>query len=132
MDEYGDWVYIILMVIVGISSLISSINKKKRSQPMQMPVPEHSDEPSYPIPPDAVSDPVPMEKSSKASSHFPEYRKNHFFNSRATIPIPNNSIQTEVSIASEKENILADELDLTDTEVFRKAIIYAEIINRKY
>jgi len=32
----------------------------------------------------------------------------------------------------EPENTLADELDLSDPESFRKAIIYSEIINRKY
>ena len=129
MDDLGNWVYILLMVVVGISSVFSSINKKKRQQQTQMP---DSDFPDLSFPEAPVPVPVPKEKSKKSPVQFPEQRIHQPLRSHATFPVTDNSVQTEVSIMSEKENRWIDELELTDAEAFRKAIIYSEIINRKY
>jgi hypothetical protein len=126
MDEFGNWVYIILMAVVVISSVIKSINKKKEQQQPQpqIPVPEPMEQ-SFPVPPATIKKsrqmppPAPKQKNQPYSSLF----------ASQTIA---ESLQTELALTSQQESALADELDLTDTEAFRKAIIYSEIVNRKY
>ena len=124
MDEFGDWIYIILMVVVGISSLFKSITKKKEQQPVQKPVPKPSQQ-SFPVPS------VPTKKSRQAPPPVPEHLRQSF-SSLFSSSTKAESIQTEIAFIPEQENTLADELDLTDAETFRKAIIYSEIINRRY
>ena len=129
MEDLGNWVYILLMVVVGISSMLSSINKKKGQQQTQMP---DSDFPELSFPEAPVPVPIPKERNKKSSPSFPEQRKHQPLRSHSTFPVTDNSVQSELSITHEKENKWIDELDLTDAEAFRKAIIYSEIINRKY
>jgi hypothetical protein len=126
MDEYGDWVYIILMVVVGISSLIGSINKKKRQQEMQMPVPEYSDEPSFPIPS------VPTQQERKQPPPAPKQPKRQPFSTLSSAPTVVTVSPSETFFKPEEEHTIADELDLSDADAFRKAVIYSEILHRKY
>jgi len=125
MDQFGDWVYIILMVVVGITSLFSSINKKKRQQQTQMPSPVPP-EFSYPTPP------VPKKKERKLPPPVPADSRYPSFDTHLTFPIVETDSQAETYLVQEEEGALANELELTDPDAFRKAVIYAEILNRKY
>jgi len=124
MDEIGNWIYIILMFVVLISSVFKSFTKKKEQQQTQIPIPEDIEE-EFPVPP------VPMKKTRKLPPPIP-VQKNKPYSSLFASPSVTESMQAELFITPEPENTLADELDLTDPESFRKAIIYSEIINRKY
>ena len=124
MDEFGDWIYIILMVVVGISSLFSSINKKKREQQTQMSLPEplESSDSSYPVPS------VPPKKERKLPPPVPGHFKHQPYNAQLTFPDVDTASQTEIYFAQEEESILAGELELADPDDFRKAVIYSEIL----
>ena len=124
MDEFGDWIYIVLMVVVGITSLFKSINKKKEQQQTHIPVPKPPQQ-SFPTPP------VPTKQSRRMPPPVPEHLRQSFSSLFESSTIA-ESLKTEIALMPEQESILADELDLTDAEAFRKAIIYSEIINRKY
>jgi len=128
MDEFGDWIYIILMVVVGITSLFSSINKKKREQQTQMPSPESVEptESSYPAPS------APKKKERKLPPPVPGHIKHQSYNTDLAFPTVETGLQTEIYLTQEEENTLAGELELTDPDAFRKAVIYSEILNRKY
>ena len=123
MDEFGDWIYILVMVVIGISSLFSSKNKKKTQQQTQMPSPEPLDLPF----PDLS---VPKKKERKQPPPVPGHINRQPFNTQSTISktIP----QIEKNLLQEEESTLAGELELTDPDTFRKAIIYSEVLNRKY
>ena len=125
MEEFGDWVYIILMVVVGISSLFNSINKKKGKQQTQMPSPAPS-EPSYPAPP------VPAKKKRELPPPVPGHIKHQPFNTHLTYPTIEDGLRTDIFLTQEEENTLANELELSDPDAFRKAVIYSTVINRKY
>jgi len=125
MDELGDWVYIILMVVVGISSFVGSINKKKRQQQSQMPLPETS-EPEYPSPY------VPEQKERKQPPAVPGNYQHQPLDAHQTFPTDEIDAQTETYLMQAEESSLANELELADPDAFRKAIIYSEIIKRKY
>jgi len=124
MDEFGNWIYIIIMVIVAITSLLSSMNKKKGQQQTQMPDPEFPEEwfPAPPVPP------VPKKMNRKTPPPIPGHSRNQPYHSIPTTQM----LSVESHLTPEEESVLADELDLTDAEAFRKAIIYSEILNRKY
>lgn len=136
MDDLGNWVYIILMVVVGISSLFSSINKKKGQKQTQTPSPEIPDDrfPAPPVPLEPVPVPthLPAKKIRKSSPPIPGNTGNKPFGSPLKSSLDETHLQTESAIKPDEDYSLAEELDLTDTEAFRKAIIYSEIINRRY
>ena len=129
MDEFGDWIYIILMVVVGISSLFSSINKKKKQQQTQMPLPEpvEQTEPAEPWHPTAP--PVPKKKERKLPPPVPGHLKPQSYNT--DLAFPTTDTQTEIYL-QEEESTLATELELTDPDAFRKAVIYSEVLKQKY
>jgi len=125
MDEFGDWIYIIIMVVVGISSLFSSKNKKKAQQQTQMPSPVPF-EPSFP------DLPVPKKKERKQPPPVPKQMKRQPFNTYSTIPSVETLTQIENNLLQEEENTIVGNLQLADPDTFRKAVIYAEILKRKY
>jgi len=125
MDEFGDWIYIILMVVVGISSLVGSARKKMKQMQTQMPSPEQSD-PSYPAPS------IPKKTEQKQPPPAPGHHKHQPFNAHFTFPVVETGEQTEICVGQEEETTLVNDLELDVPDSFRKALIYSEIINRKY
>jgi hypothetical protein len=130
MDELGNWIYIILMVVVAISSFFRSVNKKSKQQHTHIPVPQ-SPEPSFPMP-SIPSPPIPQLKEATAP---PPVRKRVQYQSVAsqiTFPAEDVSANEIASMSAEEDFSMINELRLNDINDFQKAIIYAEIINRKY
>ncbi|MDR3262524.1 MAG: hypothetical protein LBT78_11940 [Tannerella sp.] len=118
----GDWLYYIVILVVAIITWVSSLNKKKQqaqtSSPQEMP----------PVsPPEVASSrrrtPPPAPKQLRWQSRFPSQATNE-----------GERVLTAEQLVStdETEEVWADELDLSDTNAIRKAVIYAEILNRKY
>ena len=130
MEELGDWVYIILMVVVGISSLISSANKKKRQQQMQMPTPVSDPSEDYEMPYPTPS--VPKKKEKLLPPPAPAQSKRQPLNAHLAYSDLDTGTQSEILCTQEDESALANKLELSDPDTFRKAVIYAEILNRKY
>ncbi|MDR2232153.1 MAG: hypothetical protein LBE56_03400 [Tannerella sp.] len=130
MDELGNWVYIILMAVVGISSFISSVNKKKRQQQANFPVPQPA-EPSFPMP-SFPAPPVPRRKEVKAPPPMRKKLHNPPVVSQFTDPDDDISVGEITSAAPVEEIPIINTLKLNNTDDIRKAFIYAEIINRKY
>lgn len=119
MDKAGDWIYIILLLIVGISSLFSSSKeKKKKKRSIQQPsFPENTskEKTSYPFDPQQTEKKQTLRQSLKSETKtIPTYS-----------PINSDNIQPEESATPPcaKDDHL---------EELRKAIIYTEILNRKY
>ena len=129
MEELGDWVYIILMVVVGISSLFSSVKKKKKAQQMEMPtpVPSAPSEAWYPATPS-----VPNKKEKILPPPVPGQSKRQPLNAHLAYSDLDTGTQSEILCTQEDEIALVNKLELSDPDTFRKAVIYAEILNRKY
>jgi len=134
MDNVGDWLYLLLIAIAGISSLFSGKKKKQaQSQPQQK-----KQEVGFPKSDDdfwgtieevesTVYEPSVVAKSSK--------RKTPLLTAESLIP---DSILDRVddfhdeNYAADDEGLSAESFHLEDLEEVRKGIIYAEILNRKY
>lgn len=133
MDNVGDWLYIVFLIIAAVSGLFSSKDKKKKSRPDILGQPDReimpNDQPTegkgfWEILEDMQKEtqkpkPAPRQKQVK-----PKVEKN----------IPNH-IATRPSVrmsAIEEEPGLMPEDTFRDIEELKKAIICAEILNRKY
>ena len=141
MDNVGDWLYIVFLIIAAVSGLFSSKDKKKKSRPDILGQPDReivpNDQPTEGKGFWEILEDMPRQKqvtpkvekpqvvtSSPASSPFLSAEKN----------IPNH-IATRPSVrmsAIEEEPGLMPEDTFRDIEELKKAIICAEILNRKY
>lgn len=65
MDNIGDWLYIVLLVIAGVSGLFGSGNKKKRSSTV-LGEPDSAYEPDYTYEADNAYEPQPDKRPSKS------------------------------------------------------------------
>lgn len=147
MDNIGDWLYILFLIIAGISGLFSSKNKKKR--PKQI-----LGQPDQEIPTDEENNPQKgfweilqemQEEPQKEMPDIPQAKEPpHKQEKRKVSPTPqsfipeekHNARQTKVKQPSvvptaEEESLLPD-LELNHAAELRKAVIYTEILNRKY
>lgn len=154
MDNLGDWLYILILIAAGIGSLFSSAKKKKQAeqQPPQPTLhPEH-DETKTQKPksfweileeemkrgsvPQGQPQPTPQpikaenrkktqKKSSVPTPSFAEGEKaikDHRLSSTLS-----SSIETQ-----EDETYSISVESFQNTDELKKAIIYSEILNRKY
>lgn len=145
MDNIGDWLYIVLLVIAGVSGLFNSGKKKKRANAF----PEPSDhEPIY----DPVYDPDPQESKSfrelvEEMTAAPEplfSTPKKKTSGRSTPPPPpfltgENAISSAQTTLSPTRGLLGEEetgsgpgISFSDRDELKRAIIISEILNRKY
>lgn len=128
MDNIGDWLYVVFIIIAAASSLLSSGRKKKQSKeilgqpgkefhPYQPPVPP------APRPEKKTPQPVARPQTKKQPSPFLQAEKNA--RSYMSPPPP-------VTSFNEPEPEPALELDFRCADDLKKAVIYSEILNRKY
>ncbi|WP_075966699.1 hypothetical protein [Parabacteroides massiliensis] len=130
MDNAGDWLYIVFLAIAGISSLFSSKNKKKRpkqilGQPDKEIVTSEKEVPAKGFweileemqKPEPVKQPAAAPKPFLAGEKMAD-RQSSARNRLATPPAEEESPLTEIEFDNAAE--------------LRKAVIYTEILNRKY
>lgn len=130
MDNLGDWIYIVFLVIAGLSGLINSARKKKEAA--EAPVPPAYEEENNPGTEKSFWDLLdemqkeqqsPVEKPKSPIPFLAAEQKIH------TATPPRHS----AVLPSEDEAPGIDiEQDFQDPESLRKAVIYTEILNRKY
>ena len=138
VENIGDWLYFLFIIIAGISSLFSSKKKKKRVQQKKttldtdMTSEEESELPEkdfWDILQEIKEQSIPKEepqpqkqsirKSSQEEKKEPAIQKQPNTQNYRTIP------------SKEEDNIDID-MELTHASELRKAVIYSEILNRKY
>ena len=122
-NNLGDWLYYIVILIAAGISFMSSLKKKQRQAASQPEEIEEMEEvlPSVP--------PVWERQEKKTPPPVPEPRRQRL----ATVGETLRMTSSELSPVTEEQAAgWADELHLTDTDAMRKAVICAEILNRKY
>lgn len=115
MDNVGDWLYIVFLVIAGISSIFSSKDKKRRAAAEVLGEPEV-------IVPD--EEPKPRKRRAEMMKPQPVVMEPM----GETVASKHQPIRRTVIGAEESEPV---EVAITQEEL-RKAVIYTEILNRKY
>ena len=142
MDNAGDWLYIVFLIIAGISSLFGSKNKKKRpkqilGQPDREIVTNEDNVPDKGF--WEILEEMQNPKPAKRPVPTPK-RKNK--QQQVADPSPFLAAEKGTEKQSPAGNRLVvpsteEEIPLTDIEFanaaeLRKAVIYTEILNRKY
>ena len=140
MDNAGDWLYIVFLIIAGISGLFGSKNKKKRpkqvlGQPEREIIPEDEEAPQkgfWDILQE-MQEPLPKQKPAK-----PKKQKKQ----QAVQPTPfltgENTTARQTADGNRtllppiEEDIPQTDIEFNNAAELRKAIIYTEILNRKY
>ena len=140
MEEFGDWIYFLVIIIAGVASLISSTRKKaqqvaEQNKPREI-ITKKSDRDDVwdDFIPKLETKPVEMiqPKVQSLQSHptFTKQNKQYFSIYQEGQP----ALQKEESKPLEIEDNLAyitiDDLP-ENTDDWRKAFIYNEIFNRK-
>ncbi|MDR1403522.1 MAG: hypothetical protein LBJ60_07485 [Tannerellaceae bacterium] len=158
MDNLGDWLYILILVAVGISSLFSSAKKKKQTgQASQQSMPETEEhkennpqkpksfwelledmqkgvqtiEETHPPTPQPViteKKKKTQEKKKKAPTPFPAYNSEGI---SAFTEAPSSQSSSSITSSEEEAYALSGE-SFRHIDELKKAVIYSEILNRKY
>ncbi|MDR1340240.1 MAG: hypothetical protein LBK58_09345 [Prevotellaceae bacterium] len=142
MENVNDWLYWVIIIIAGISSIVSSISKKikqsgENRQPREVITEEWVDwednaETPHPAVPEKRPVAVPdLQAQRKASFDYGKFGSKTKPNSDYSIfkkeSAPATTLYTE-------DNIVPVSIDDTpsNTEDWRKAFLYSEIFKRKY
>lgn len=137
MENLGDWLYIILLVIAGISGLLSSGRKKKQQQqaaPRRVDPEPYYEEEQTPQQPKSFWD-ILEEVQNEGGSVFPvEPVKQPQTPKPSNLPKPPKShyVPIKEQKLEEDDPFFIPSGSFHDTEELKKAIIYTEILNRKY
>ena len=134
MDSIGDWLYIVFLVIAGISSMLNAAKKKKEGQNApqeeQMPQPptakrqtRRAKRAARPMP---TQQPMPVYTAEPISTAVPT--PNPFLTAEQEIP---EHLAAETTTPVMEEPTVNTLPSFTDREELRKAILYAEILQRK-
>jgi hypothetical protein len=118
MDNLGDWLYVIVAIVAGIYGIVSSARKKKRPEEvLDLPLPTEED--WLPRP---ETEQAPPPKKPEVKVVRPELYK-------ASVIVEQDYFPPEIQI----DNPFGISLEeLQDGDGVKKAIIYSEILNRKY
>lgn len=145
MDNLGDWIYIVFLVVAALSGLFSSKNKKKHpTQVLGQPEYDSTQEEQTPSGKGfwEILEEVTTErpKTKSITKTLPNKKKN-----KKEILLPNPFLTAEqeirqlkrnssqpVNFPTEEEHSLLEDIEFNNAEELRKAVIYSEILNRKY
>lgn len=141
MDNIGDWLYIVLLIVAGISSMFGSGKKKKRpstilGQPDKDIVTEEPSDPQkgfWEILQEIQNEPAPTEKPKKKASKKTKPADQPFLSAESTLfNQQTHSTSAKQTQPIEEEPGIMPDTAFTDMAELRKAIICSEILNRKY
>jgi hypothetical protein len=159
MEEYGDWLYLIIIIIAGISSLIGTINKKskeaaERQRPREIITEETEkwndweygdaqyDDTEIPQPTFAEKPPIYSGRKAVVAPdlHARQNVSSLYGQPRKTQDNDYSIFKKEIECAApfvldaeedDHTSITVEDLP-ANTDGWRKAFVYNEIFNRKY
>lgn len=148
MENLGDLIYIVVLAVIGLSSLFSAGKKKKveaEAKKQQAPPPDivtpetASDRDFWDIftEPEEKYPPVIVKPKAQKKSPKPQTTKavqpSPFLKGESEIERIIRTQSSNLSFLEEEENTpLVSAEEFNDPESLRKAVIYSEILNRKY
>ena len=141
MDNLGDRIYIVFLIVAAISGLFCSNFKKKRptqvlGQPGHDTYPEENtssgkgfweilEEATTPQKPEAPTAPIHKKKKKTPASK-------PFLSTEQEIQNSKVSSSQPMNFPAEEEHSMLEDIEFNNAEELRKAVIYSEILNRKY
>jgi hypothetical protein len=131
MDNLGDWLYIIILAIVGISGLLSSGKRKKQAEEKQRyPDVEDTEYSKWETISETTSLPQPVKTPPKQMAYQTQSESAFLFKGRERTTAIYSEQTTEKDLP--ESTIVISGNDFLNIDELKKAIIYSEILNRKY
>lgn len=145
MDNLGDWVYIVFLIVAAVSGLFNSKGKKKRPAQV-LGQPEHDMFPEEQTSSgkgfwEILEETATPQQKKLVIEKPPRPKKNKKAEKRVQTPFltAEQEIQKSKVISSQPTNLQVEEepsllqdIEFNNAEELRKAVIYSEILNRKY
>ena len=149
MENIGDWIYVIVLIVVGISSVIGSARKKAKqtqeqeshqTKPREIVVDDTFDDDFWGDMTKKQNDPEkiiiptiqPQLQKQQSYKSEPKQAGYSFNKSQEGVQTLTTNINT-IFADNEEENALITLEDLpSDIDDWRKAFVHNEILNRKY
>lgn len=133
MDNLGDWIYIVFLIVAALSGLFSSKNKKKHpTQVLGQPEYETAQEEATPSDKGfwEMLEGVKKERPKPQTVTKTVSAVNPFL--AAEQEIHKSKIKSSRPIQPEEEHSILQDIEFNNIDELRKAVIYSEILNRKY
>lgn len=130
-ENIGDWLYLLFLAIAGISSMFSS--KKKKKQPKQIldqPGGEIVSEEEY-VPDKDLWEVLKKVQQPKTPKKQPVPAPKPFLTAEKAVERKSFAGSSLAATQAEEESPLTD-IEFDNTSELRKAVIFTEILNRKY
>ncbi|MDD4489470.1 MAG: hypothetical protein PHD30_03065 [Paludibacter sp.] len=136
MDSFGDYIYLIIILIAGISSILGKRKKMRKTET------EHTEIPELPDLDDVIPEFTDYKKPENPIYHEVKIKE-------TKIEIPTYDTVEDVSMMKAKrqvklvksfkelqpeepESSILSEIELDNMDEVKKAVIYSTIFNRKY
>lgn len=145
MDNLGDWIYIVFLIVAAVSGLFSSKKNKKRptqvlGHPVNESIPEEdttSDKGFWEIleevkktQPRKQAPTIVQTQKKKKIKDKPS--QNPFLTAESEIQRSKAASSRPVDFPTEEDSSLLEDVEFNNLQELRKAVIYSEILNRKY
>jgi hypothetical protein len=140
MENVGDWLYMVIIIIAAISSVIGSISKKNRQaagkqQPREIITEEWEDkefrngdtETQHSVLRENLPEATPL---SQQTIH-PEHRQINKKAEKDYSTFKKETVYSSLNTEEEKTAVSLEDMP-ANTEEWRKAFIYNEVFKRKY
>lgn len=147
MDNIGDWLYIVLLIVAGVSSIFSSSKKKTPpSEVLGQPgsdIPQPKKNTSKGSIWEMFEEIKRAQEQTREKSVLPKAEKKQVEKKKKQMPSPfisgeGAAIGSSTSVVKQETEIMetqpdySPEITINSPEDLRKAFIYSEILNRKY
>ncbi len=134
MDSIGDYIYIIVIIIAGLSSILSRRKKKAAEADNELPefpdlddiIPEYT---VYEQPVRPVYQQIRKQEPKQSSTKYNTVGDMNSMKANKKVRSVSNFVGSEVL---ESDDMSFNILELSTPDEVKKAFIYSEIFNRKY
>ncbi len=119
MDELNDWIYVVFLIVAAVSGLFGSKGKKRQRPAEVLGEPEYTTEwDGHEVAKEVEVKPSAPVPSPKAKPEVRQQKK--------------SAPRTAAAPPAAEEHSMLEDMDLRNAEELRKAVVYSEILNRKY
>lgn len=134
MDSIGDYIYIIVILIAGLSSILSRRKKKAAEAEYELPeLPDLEDIiPEYPVytqPERPVYQQIKKQEPKQSNPKYNTFGDRSGMKTNQKVRSVSSFVGSEVL---ESDDMSFNMLELSTPDEVKKAFIYSEIFNRKY
>lgn len=125
MEDFGNWIYVIIIVGVALINMFKGATKEKKPE---MTIPDEWFSPEEEHKRELEKDPIPVRRKSVIQEIQVKPQEVRY----PTLASVADRVDKQVVFEEIEEETGMPDLDFDNSDDLRKGIVYAEIFNRKY